>query len=185
VLTTAIGATTVVGWVAIEVILRQPGVPSSLSGSSADRFSTPLLVVGYLVAAILPFVLSSGPGRTDGVLPWFGVAIGLVGLGVRAWGMRTLGNAYSRNLRTSDDQHLVTTGPYRYVRHPGYLGSVLVWVGAALAFGNWLVAGLTAVLLLAAYLWRIFSEEAMLRDHFGGEWCSYAARTARLLPGVW
>jgi phosphonate transport system substrate-binding protein len=75
-----------------------------------------------------------------GQAAWAGVVLAAAGLVLRAWGMRTLGEAYSRTLRTTTAQRLVTTGPYRWVRHPGYLGSVSVWVGASLAFHSWLSA---------------------------------------------
>jgi protein-S-isoprenylcysteine O-methyltransferase Ste14 len=67
-----------------------------------------------------------------GQAAWAGVGLCLLGLVVRALGMLTLGGSYARTLRTSSDQRLVTSGPYRWVRHPGYTGSIAVWVGAAL-----------------------------------------------------
>jgi protein-S-isoprenylcysteine O-methyltransferase Ste14 len=45
--------------------------------------------------------------------------------------------------------------PYRLIRHPGYTGSLLVWTGAALGGGNWINAIAAAVILVAAYAWRI------------------------------
>jgi protein-S-isoprenylcysteine O-methyltransferase len=99
--------------------------------------------------------------------------------------MRTLGSSYTRTLRTASDQGLVTGGPYRWVRHPGYAGSIAVWVGAALAFHSWLAAVIAAVLMLLAYGWRIRSEERMLVDHFGDAYRDYATQTSRLIPGVY
>jgi protein-S-isoprenylcysteine O-methyltransferase Ste14 len=115
---------------------------------------------------------------------WLGVALAAAGLAIRAWGMRTLGGAYSRTLRTTSEQRLVTTGPYRWVRHPGYLGSIAVWVGASLAFHSWLSALIVAAVMLIAYGWRIQAEERMLVDHFGDEYVRYRGRTARLIPGL-
>ena len=75
-------------------------------------------------------------------------------------------------------------GPYRLVRHPGYIGSILVWVGSRLAV-NWLVAAATALVLLPVYAYRISAEEQMLVDHFGDAYRTYKARTWRLVPFVW
>jgi protein-S-isoprenylcysteine O-methyltransferase Ste14 len=52
-------------------------------------------------------------------------------------------------------------------------------------FHSWLSAGLVAVIMLAAYGWRIRVEEQMLAARFGDEYRSYVARTARLIPGIY
>ena len=98
--------------------------------------------------------------------------------------MQVLGRDYTRSLRTREAQTIVERGPYRLVRHPGYLGSIMVWVGSRLAV-NWLVAAATAVLLGAVYVYRISAEEQMLVEHFGDPYRTYKSRTWRLLPFVW
>jgi protein-S-isoprenylcysteine O-methyltransferase len=108
-----------------------------------------------------------------------------VGLAVRAWAMATLGRHYTRTLRTLDEQQVVDRGPYRFVRHPGYTGSILVWLGYALALGNWIATAITVVLLTAVYLWRMNAEEALLQRSFGDRYADYQLRTKRLLPFVY
>ena len=183
-LTTILAMGLLAGWVAFEFIFRRPGDAASLAGSSNDRLSTPLLVIGYACAGLLPFLIGTWSTPSWGIA-WLGILAGAIGLVVRASGMRALGGAYTRNLRTTEAQSLITTGPYRYVRHPGYLGSILVWVGASLAFGGWPVAAAVVTILGIAYAWRITSEEAMLRARFGEQWRAYTASTARLIPGIW
>jgi protein-S-isoprenylcysteine O-methyltransferase Ste14 len=78
----------------------------------------------------------------------------------------------------------VEEGPYRLVRHPGYLGVLLLWLGAGLASANLLVAGLITVSMGRAYSRRIRSEEAMLTDTFGEDYVAYTRRTRRLIPWV-
>lgn len=80
------------------------------------------------------------------------------------------------------DQRIIQDGPYHGVRHPGYLGTLLVWFGAALAVGNGIVVAIVSIVLLRAYRKRIEIEERMLLDTFGDEYCSYAGRTRRLVP---
>jgi len=116
---------------------------------------------------------------------WLGVALAVVGLAIRAWAMRTLGTAYSRTLRMQAAQQLVTSEPYRWLRHPGYAGSLAVWIGATLAFGSWPAAVSVALVMLAACGWRIRSEEAMLSSAFGLAYRDYAARTSGLIPGIY
>jgi len=183
--TVVLGVVALLAWGAFEFALRSPGEASSLRPERSDRASTPLLVAAYAAAVVLPILLRDAPFGSLGKAAWAGVVLAAAGLGVRAWGMRTLGQAYSRTLRTTDDQRLVMTGPYRWVRHPGYLGSIAVWVGASLAFHSWLSALVVAVVMLLAYGWRIQAEERMLAAHFGEAYQSYRARTARLIPGLY
>ena len=182
---TALGAAVLVAWVALEFLIRRPGEASSLTGTAEDRLSTPSLVVGYIVAVATPIALApTGLGRIgDGA--WLGVGLALLGLALRAWAMTTLGSAYSRTLRMHEAHQLLTSGPYRWLRHPGYAGSLAVWVGATLAFGTWLGAIIVACVMLVAYRWRIRSEEAMLSASFGSAYREYAARTSRLIPGIY
>ena len=107
-----------------------------------------------------------------------------LGLALRAWAMRTLGRSYSRTLRTEAEQGVVDIGPYRLVRHPGYLGSVLVWTGFALTSGSLPVVILVGALMGTAYQRRIAAEERLLLralPHYG----DYCARTKKLIPFVW
>jgi protein-S-isoprenylcysteine O-methyltransferase Ste14 len=81
-------------------------------------------------------------------------------------------------------QIVVDTGPYRWVRHPGYAAGMLLAVSSGLALGSWLA---TAIALLGVpfLLWRTIGEDRMLREQLDG-YADYAARVRwRLLPGIW
>jgi protein-S-isoprenylcysteine O-methyltransferase Ste14 len=184
VVTVSLGVAALLAWGGFEFAFRAPGGASSLRHGRTDRASTPLLIAAYTVAIVVPIVLRDATFGTVGEGAWGGVALAAAGLIIRAWGMRTLGDAYSRTLRTTSEQRLVTTGPYRWVRHPGYLGSIAVWVGASLAFHSWLSALIVAAIMLVAYGWRIQAEERMLAEHFGDDYEAYRARTSRLIPRV-
>jgi len=183
--TILLGIAALLAWAGFELVFRTPGAASSWRFDARDRASTPLLVLAFAVAAILPGALRGVAFGSVGWAAWAGVGLCLFGLAMRAWSMGTLGGSYTRTLRTAPGQQLVTGGPYRWVRHPGYAGSILVWVGAALAFHSWLAALIVAALMLLSYGWRIRSEERMLADHFGDVYRDYAARTSRLFPGLY
>ncbi len=181
----ALGVAALVAWLLLELVVRQPGTASSLTGSPSDRRTTPVLVAAYGLAVISPIALHPVGLGEIGDAAWAGVGLAFIGLSLRAWAMTTLGASYARNLRTDAGQALVTSGPYRWLRHPGYAGSLAVWLGASLAFGNLAAAIVVAVLMLLAYGWRIRGEEAMLSAYFGQAYRDYAAGTARLIPGIY
>lgn len=175
----------VAGFVALECALRQPGSASSLEASRDDHGTTRLIVTAYLLAAALPPLLRRVPLRSlpEAAAP-VGAAVETAGLVVRAWSMRTLGASYSRTLRTKQAQPVVDEGPYRLIRHPGYLGSLVTWIGFALTSRSLPVVVAVAGLLASAYRQRINAEERLLRRDLPG-YLDYSRRTKKLVPFLW
>ena len=98
--------------------------------------------------------------------------------------MQTLSDAYSRTLKVTQEQMTIDRGPYRHVRHPGYLGSLLMWAGFALSSESPTVGAWVGALLLPAYARRMAAEERLLERQLSG-YGEYRARTKKLVPGVW
>jgi len=114
-------------------------------------------------------------------LRWGGVALAAAGLSLRIAAMTRLRDRFSPRLAVQRNHALETGGPYARVRHPGYLGTLLAALGAALAFGS--AAGLAGVALLAAVLGtRVRREETLLEARFGEDWRRYRDRTGAFLP---
>ena len=109
-------------------------------------------------------------------------ALRLAGTAIGACAAWTLGRAYDRVVTP---ESLVTTGPYRFVRHPIYTGYLLLFAGGLASLGSPLAI---AVLLLSAWRFykpRMASEDKILEEQFGDAWRNYAAATpSRLLPFV-
>jgi protein-S-isoprenylcysteine O-methyltransferase Ste14 len=116
---------------------------------------------------------------------WIGVGIMIAGLALRVSAARALGSHYTRTLQTEDDQPVVSSGPYLYVRHPGYAGVLAMWLGYGLALTSLPAVLVTTVPNLLAYLRRIKTEETMLVDSLGDSYSDYQLRTKRLIPGVY
>jgi len=80
---------------------------------------------------------------------------------------------------------VITSGPYRLLRHPSYTGILLVSAGLGVAGANWVgVAGLV-LLPLALTIWRIHIEETALLATLGDRYRSYAVHHKRLVPAIW
>lgn len=174
------------GFFVLKGLLRQRGSAASPKTGDADRGTTRTLAVAYALAADLPFLARWSPERPlPAALAPVGLALEVTGLGVRAWSMRALGKSYSRTLRTEvDGQALIDTGPYRSVRHPGYLGSLLTWAGLVLISRRLSVVAAVLGLLGAAYGRRITAEEQLLQRDLPG-YTAYSQRTKKLIPGIW
>ena len=114
-----------------------------------------------------------------------GLTIYLAGFGMRRWSEMSLGRYFTFSVMTSADQPVVTTGPYRFVRHPGYTGVVLIVVGAGVVTGNWVgLAGWTLLVVLPL-LYRIRVEENALLSALGETYRDYAIHHKRLIPLIW
>ena len=153
-----------------------------------DRISLPLMMAGLLAGWIIA-ALDTGRFHWSGQLPawvqgaaWAGV---MAGFWLTAWSM--LANPFfSSAVRIQADrrQAVVTTGPYAWVRHPGYSGGLLFLVCTGLALGSWwaLVPIVPTVLVV---LRRTRLEDAMLQLELEG-YADYARRVRfRLVPRVW
>ena len=108
-----------------------------------------------------------------------------LGLAIRVWAIAALGRSFRTTVEVDADQVVVSTGPYRWVRHPSYSGLLLIVIGCGLATGYWLALLACVALPLPALLWRIRVEEAELADVLGDRYRAYHARTKRLIPGLW
>jgi protein-S-isoprenylcysteine O-methyltransferase Ste14 len=180
----------VVLFLATERLLRQGDDARTLQTTASDHGTTRLIgaAYGYALSAglLAPLLSRRGWGRMRGDgWPVLALETMAVGLALKVWAMRALGRYYTRTLRTAEAQPVVDSGPYRFVRHPGYLGALLLWLGFGLAVRNWLAGLAIWSAMLAAYVRRMGSEEAMLLDALGDAYAAYRRRTWRLVPGLY
>jgi protein-S-isoprenylcysteine O-methyltransferase Ste14 len=159
---------------------------SGLREDVADRWIFAPSVAGLLLLFWVVPYLDRHDFATfggDGVR-WAGVAIFGLGCALRIWPMFVLGRRFSGLVAIQPGHELVTDGPYRFVRHPSYLGMMLALAGWALVFRSGVGLAATAVGLVVLGR-RIEDEEALLASQFGSAWTDYCRRTWRLLPGVY
>ncbi len=144
----------------------------------------PYEVMTFFLYLLLPRTLAWAAVPVPAAVRWAGAALGCAALVLFAWVHRALGANYSWLLQLREGHTLVTSGPYRWVRHPMYTAFILLHMAAALLSANAFL-GLTwlggLALLLAG---RVRREEAMLTEAFGTKYKAYMARTGRFLPGV-
>jgi protein-S-isoprenylcysteine O-methyltransferase Ste14 len=116
---------------------------------------------------------------------WAGAGLMLVGMGIRALAVYTLGRFFTVNVSVAKDHQVVQTGLYRFVRHPSYTGALLTFLGYGLALRSWWSLIALAVPVAVAFAYRIRVEEAALTAGLGAQYSDYAARTKRLIPFVY
>jgi protein-S-isoprenylcysteine O-methyltransferase Ste14 len=136
---------------------------------------------GGLVAIAGTFILNLAlvpvPPNSDTTLLLVSTGIGLVGTLFTIWSLATLGRCFGV---FPEARGMVRRGPYRWVRHPVYLGEIVAGFGAVLVRPQWAVLAIF-VLFIALQYWRALNEERALEEAFP-EYAEYRAQTGRLLP---
>ncbi len=141
-------------------------------------------IVAY--AGLLAFLLeprSMAWSRIDlpDVVRSLGIGLAALGIGGLFWAFRHLGHNLVATAQPDSAPTLITTGPYRWVRHPMYSAWAVMLLGYGLLAANWAVI-LAAAAALAAVVRRTSGEESHLIELFGEAYRDYASRTGRFLP---
>ena len=154
---------------------------------SWDKFyfaiTTPLYIIALVVAG-----LDARFGWTKNmpmIVYWASVIVYLIGQGIFLWARYT-NNYFSSVVRIQTDRgHAVCKeGPYRYVRHPGYVGGFLFTITIGLVLGSW-PASIPQILAALMLVWRTAREDKTLQAELPG-YAEFTKETKyRLLPGVW
>jgi len=109
----------------------------------------------------------------------------VIGLGIRAAAIVTLGRAFSANVALRAGQTLHRTGLYSVIRHPSYLGLELIFLAFAIHSRTWACVVVVLVPPTLAVFLRIHVEESALRLGFGADYDDYSRCTKRLIPGIY
>jgi protein-S-isoprenylcysteine O-methyltransferase Ste14 len=172
-------------WWGLIAVGRQRGVPSAYDRSQRLILALGIVaLVGLIMVPPWEYAHFSGPIPRDGPLAWFGLALFAAGIALQATAFWALRGQYTSRLGVQPGHRLVANGPYRLVRHPGYLSNLLCLAGIGLALSSLAGLGLT-LFVVPLVVRRIFGEEEMLAAKFGQEYERYRLQTKwRLIPRV-
>jgi len=168
-------------------------IRSSMSGEKLDRWQEGVFILFGLRLSGLPWFIGGIVWMIDpSLMAWASVPIplwlrwcGFILIGcwgaLFVWTFHTLGKNLTDTVVTRKEHTLVTTGPYRFVRHPFYLAFAIALVGASIVTANWFlfVSGLLPFAFLVA---RTRIEEEKLVERFGDEYRDYMQQTGRFWP---
>ena len=151
------------------------------SGTRRGRNRPPGLIV-FIVFVLLRAVRVNGLAIHSPVLKGVGVALFASGLALAVWARLYLGRNWGMPMTEKEEPELVTSGPYRFVRHPIYSGLLLAILGTALATNlYWLIA---LGVLGGYFIYSARVEEGLLTTSFPDAYPRYRARTKMLVPFV-
>jgi protein-S-isoprenylcysteine O-methyltransferase Ste14 len=176
---------------AISFAILDPGLLRERMRPGGQR--PPLALRLFTIVLVLHCVIA---GLDRGRMHWsdsvparlqaFGLVAVAAGYALALWAMR-VNRFFSSVVRIQTDrgQHVITTGPYRWIRHPGYLAGIVIIVASGVALGSWLAAAMLIVCSIPFLLYRAVTEDRVLQAELPG-YRDYAARVRwRVLPGIW
>ncbi|PJE04141.1 isoprenylcysteine carboxylmethyltransferase family protein [Mycobacterium sp.] len=162
-------------WVLSEARITA-GTPTQ--SAAETRTLVPYAVARVATALTAAYSAPAVRGMFGIILAGFFVA----GVTLRAWAIHEFGRQYSHRVARICEGGLISSGPYRVLRHPAYAGMLLANIGFAGYFASPAsIAALT--LLVAAVMWRIRIEEGILTE--SPQYRAFANTRCRIVPGVW
>ncbi len=155
---------------------------------SGDKGSIWLLTISISIGFWISFIIAST--KTGRIYHWntffiIGTILALIGLIIRVTSILTLKQQFTYTVTRIENHELIETGLYKRIRHPGYLGQLIIFLGISTCLSNWLSILLMIIPVLVGYLNRINVEEKFMVKHMGQRYLDYQMRTKRLIPGVY
>ncbi|WP_377888038.1 methyltransferase family protein [Alkalihalobacillus sp. R86527] len=117
--------------------------------------------------------------RSIGILIYGG------GILLRYWGIKELGQFFSRDVIVEEELELVSSGPYRKLRHPLYTGLLLIMIGFPIYMGVWMGVIVSALFIIPVLLYRIRIEEEMMSKSIGVKYEEWGKSRNRLIPYIY
>jgi len=154
---------------------------------TGDKGSIWLLTISITIGYWLSFIIAST--KIGRIYHWntlfvIGSVLILAGLLIRVTSILKLKQQFTYTVTKIENHELIETGLYRIIRHPGYLGQLIIFLGISTCLSNWISITAMAVSVLIGYLIRINVEEKFMVEQMGQKYLDYKKRTKRLIPMI-
>ncbi len=168
-----------------EVFLNLRQRNKNRATATSDKGSLWLLYGLITVGYALSFAI--GATKTGRIYPWntffaIGMTLFAIGFMVRIYSILTLKQYFTYSVAKVENHKIIDTGLYSFIRHPGYLGQLIIFVGISISISNWLSIVLMMIPVTVGYLYRIKVEEKFMTDQFGEDYQKYQERTKKIIP---
>jgi protein-S-isoprenylcysteine O-methyltransferase Ste14 len=156
--------------------------------TSGDKGSIWLITISISIGFWLSFIMAST--KIGRIYHWntffiIGSFLAIIGLIIRIVSILTLKQQFTYTVTKIENHELIETGLYKKIRHPGYLGQLIIFLGISTCLSNWLSILLMIIPVLLGYLNRIKVEEKFMVKQMGQKYIDYQKRTKRLIPTIY
>lgn len=143
-----------------------------------------LITLGYALS------FSIGATKIGRIYDWntffaIGMALVVIGLMIRIHSILTLKQYFTYSVAKVENHKIIETGLFKFLRHPGYLGQLIVFIGISISISNWLSILAMMLPVVFGYAYRITVEERFMVEQFGNIYLDYQKRTKKIIPFVY
>jgi protein-S-isoprenylcysteine O-methyltransferase Ste14 len=168
-----------------EVVMNLRQRSRGKIASSGDKGSLWLLYGLITIGYALAFAI--GATKTGRIYYWntyfaIGMTLIVIGLMIRVHSILSLKQYFTYSVARVENQKLIETGLYKFIRHPGYLGQLVIFIGISTSLSNWLSILVMMIPVTLGYLYRISVEERFMSEQLGEDYLKYQARTKKIIP---
>lgn len=140
-----------------------------------------LITLGYTLS------FSIGATKIGRVYHWntffaIGIAFVVIGFIIRIQSIRTLKQYFTYSVAKVENHKIIETGLYKFIRHPGYLGQLMIFLGISISVSNWFSILLMMIPISIGYLYRMRIEEKFMSEQLGEDYLIYQEHTKKIIP---
>jgi protein-S-isoprenylcysteine O-methyltransferase Ste14 len=175
-------------WVGSEIFLarfRRADESRQKDDKSSLRFIWGTIFISTVAG---PMLRTAGPlisPRYSAYIYDIGIFLICIGLILRWIAILTLKSSFTVDVAVSENQAIIQSGVYKYIRHPAYAGALLSFFGLGFLFNSYLTLVVVFVPVFAAFAYRMRVEERLLTEVFKDQYSAYMDHTWRLIPGIY
>jgi protein-S-isoprenylcysteine O-methyltransferase Ste14 len=175
---------------AIVLWLSQPAFSTSdmNTNKESDKLSLLFILLASCISvfsSVVEWAYFTKNKSGINLITVIGIIFLLSGIILRVWSINILGKHFTATVKVTKEHELIKYGPYRFIRHPSYLGALIAITGCPLFLNNRITVLICFTAMMLAYYFRIRFEEKALSAHFGKFYDDYKKSTYRLLPLIW
>jgi len=175
---------------AASLWLSQPAFSNKDAKAHAGSDKKSILIILIMsslsvVVSVTEWAYATDTGYSSFWLSSIGFIMLLSGIIIRVWAIRTLGKHFTATVTLTDDHKFISSGPYKLVRHPSYLGAFIAIVGCPVFLNATWATLFSFIFMTIAYVIRITVEEKMLTSYFGHSYEKYKRQTKMIIPFIW
>jgi protein-S-isoprenylcysteine O-methyltransferase len=155
---------------------------------TGDKGSIWIITISISIGFWLSFIVAST--KIGRVYHWdmlfvLGFILIIIGLIIRVRSILTLKKQFTYTVTKIEDHELIESGLYKNIRHPGYLGQLIIFLGISTSLSNWISILLMIIPVSLGYIYRIKVEEKFMIAQMGQKYIDYQKRTKKLIPWIY
>jgi protein-S-isoprenylcysteine O-methyltransferase Ste14 len=171
-----------------EIFMSRRQRDKRIISQTRDKWSVWIITITISIGYWLSFIFAST--KIGRIYHWdllftIGFILIFAGLIIRVKSILTLKQQFTYTVTKIENHELVESGLYKYIRHPGYLGQLIIFLGVSTSLSNWISILCMIIPVSLGYIYRIRVEEKFMTQQLGQRYLDYQKNTKKLIPLIY